>query len=203
MRLGKILGSNPESTRPTRDTRPSAKCQSKNNPSLEYNPTMPESPPNGTQEVLLVGFVGGPRKVILRYPTDAEAEECSAAMGAGESLAEWCEGRGIPAGGMQQALRAIAGHPERMAAWRASMADHSVRKVASLANTAEANGEIKAAIDAHRWLAERMAPEEYGGKPLVNVGVNVDSRRVDLSGMTVEQLEALAAIDGGDMQEKA
>lgn len=54
-------------------------------------------------------------------------------------------------------------------------------------------------IDARKWYAGKLAPKKYGDK-IAHVGGNEDDApiktKVDLSGLSVEQLTALAAIPG-------
>lgn len=52
-------------------------------------------------------------------------------------------------------------------------------------------------IDARKWVASKLAPKKYGDK-IAHVGGSADDEpiktKLDLSGMTNEQLQALAAI---------
>jgi hypothetical protein len=99
-------------------------------------------------------------------------------------------------------VREIPEFAESYARAREDMADHDADKIADVAQRV-ADGEIdpqaaRVAIDAYKWSAGKRRPKRYGDKlEIENTGTVVVTHTLDVSGLSLEELEVLEKALGG------
>jgi hypothetical protein len=134
--------------------------------------------------------------------TEETADEVCAELMRGRSLRSICGDEGMPdRATIHRWLSAHEGFATKYARARDIQADHLFDEMQEIADSGNADDVQRARlrVTTMQWRASKLAPKKYGDK-IAHVGGNDDDApiktKVDLSGLSVEQLTALAAIPG-------
>jgi len=118
-------------------------------------------------------------------------------LAAGESLLSICRGDDMPPESTVRrwVLEDRDGFSASYARARDMQADHYADETIDIADNEEDAAKARVRIDARKWHASKVAPKKYGDKvALVGGGKGDEPIRMDLTGLTDEELAALEAI---------
>lgn len=132
--------------------------------------------------------------------TQETADSICARLMEGESLRQISLDDGMPSQGT--VMRWLAGNlsfQEQYARAREAQAEYYATEIVDISDNGLDAVRDRLRVDARKWVAAKLLPKKYGDKLLQelsgpNGGPIQTESRVDLSGLTAEQLEALASI---------